>query len=96
MQTVLKPNHFSGNVFKTLKYACQIFEYGGSEIFIVNDYNIKISQTVLGGSSFEELKMDNRESYLFCYPIFNPYYKNSIVVKDTLFGTPKQFEINKS
>ena len=57
MRKILVPTDFSENAFNALKYACQIFKYEISEIFIVHAYTVQeYGQEILVDHSFEELK----------------------------------------
>ena len=58
MRKVLIPTDFSDNAFNALKYACQVFKYERSEIFIVNAYGDAVYE--MGASKersdFDKLK----------------------------------------
>ncbi len=58
MRKVVVPTDFSKNAFNALKYACQIFKYERSEIFILHAYADEVYQQdqVVKRSFLEELK----------------------------------------
>ena len=57
MRKVLVPTDFSENAFNALKYACQVFKYEISEIFIVHAYTVDAyGKDVLERDTFEKLK----------------------------------------
>ncbi len=58
MRKILVPVDFSENAFNALKYACQVFKYERSEIFIMHAYADGVYQNndSMKRSFFEELK----------------------------------------
>ena len=58
MRKVVVPTDFSENAFNAVKYACQIFKYERSEIFLLHAYADEVYQqdTVLKRSFLNELK----------------------------------------
>ncbi len=57
MRKVLVPTDFSENAFNALKYACQVFKYEISEIFIAHAYTVEAyGKDVLERNTFEKLK----------------------------------------
>ncbi len=58
MRKVLIPTDFSENAFNALKYACQIFKYEKSEIFILHAYADEVykQQPILQRDQLNELK----------------------------------------
>lgn len=57
MRKVLVPTDFSENAFNALKYACQVFKYEISEIFIVHAYTVEAyGKDVLERDTFKKLK----------------------------------------
>ncbi len=58
MRKVVVPTDFSTNAFNALKYACQIFKYEKSEIYILHAYADEVyrQDTVVKRSFLDELK----------------------------------------
>ena len=58
MRKVVVPTDFSENAFNALKYACQIFKYERSEIFILHAYADEVYQqdTIVKRSFLNEIK----------------------------------------
>jgi len=57
MRKILVPTDFSENAFNALKYACQVFKYEISDLFIVHAYTIEAyGKDVLERDTFEKLK----------------------------------------
>jgi len=58
MRKILVPTDFSENAFNALKYACQVFKYEQSEIFIIHAYADEVYQQdkLMKRSFLEELK----------------------------------------
>lgn len=58
MRKILIPTDFSDNAFNALKYACQVFKYEKSEVFIMHAYadEVYAQNTSMQRSYLEELK----------------------------------------
>lgn len=58
MRKILVPTDFSDNAFNALKYACQVFKYEKSEVFIMHAYadEVYAQDTSMQRSYLEELK----------------------------------------